>query len=135
MANHFWRDGGTRKVFIQGVDRLYDDLRLTIRTTTNTEIEASDQELQAMHGANEDALRRKQSEFICAQIKAWDAADNGAVAPVTPENLRCLQPVLYKRVCAIAYGSDGGDPDPRDEQGGAEKTATHEEQEGNSAAA
>lgn len=135
MANHFWRDGGTRKVYIQGEDRLYDELRLTVRTTTNSAIEASDAEIRGMHGATEDAIARKLAAFVASQILGWDAADDGSEAPVTPENLRMLQPRLYKRVCNIVYGMDGGDPDPLDEEGGAEKTATRKETEGNSAVA
>ena len=131
MANHFWRDGGTRKIYLDGVDGLYDELRLVVRTTTNAQIEASDDEISGMIGAKVDARRRAQARFIVSQIIKWDAQDGDDEAPITVDNLRCLQPQLYKRVCNVVYGVDGGDTDPESEKPHREDTASVVETEKN----
>ncbi len=135
MANHIWRDGGTRKVFIAGRFGLFDDMRLVMRTTSATQIRANNTQMREMIGADDAAKEKKIAEFVASQIIEWDCEDSGTPLKVTGENVMVLQPNLGNRIADIAYGVDGGDPDPLQEEKHPEDTATKAEREGNSAAA
>lgn len=135
MASHFWKDGGTRRVYIAERFGLFPELRLVMRTTTSAQIRAADRELRETLGADEEVKAKKIAEFIAGQIVQWDAADEGNKVPCTADNILLLQPELYSRLSNIAYGVDGGDRDPQLEEPHREDTATRREQEGNSAAA
>lgn len=124
MSTGYIPDGYTRKAFIRGVPRLYDDLHIEHRPARRV--------TRAEHFRNLDKLtadpiksERAACDFVATRLIGWDLRSAaGEAVPLSADSLFNIEPALFERIYLIVLGSAAGDED-------SEATKSEEAQEKN----
>lgn len=101
-------DGYTRRGFLRGIPRLYEDLRFTYRPILLAERSELNSKLAL---ADPKQIEKLAAEAAARHLVSWDLAHDGSVLSITAATLLRLQPSLFDRLYSVLHGRAASDED------------------------